>query len=166
MFGRHNRVVVANWVPVATAAIAAVAGFGGAWLTGRLTLGREREARHQQRKAEAYLELLAWMIRLSNEASRAFEAEAESERRLPTPDPAASARMAALVNAYASDKIRTDLYPPWRKAVDEMADSEDPLGRFRAFNRSRSARDATVAQIRHELQTATEPQRGGLPGTS
>lgn len=158
--------MVANWVPVATAGIAAVAGFGGAWLTGRFALAREREARHQQRKAEAYVELLAWMIRLSNEASRAFGAETESKRRLPTPDPAESARMAALVNAYASDQIN-DLYPPWRKAVDEMADSEDPLGRFRAFNRSRSAREATVAQIRHELETATEPQRRGrLPGTS
>jgi len=162
----HNHVVVGDWVPVATAGIAAVAGFGGAWLTGRLTLARERTARQQQRKAEAYLELLARMSLLSDVANRVFKAKAESEGRLPTPDPAEVARISALITAYASDLIRDDLYPTWRKAIDEMANSEEPVERFRAFIRSRNARAKTVARIRNELEIESERRPGWVPGMS
>lgn len=47
-------------MPVAAAAIGAVAGFGGARITSRGTLARERSP-VQLRKAEAYIELLANM---------------------------------------------------------------------------------------------------------
>lgn len=154
-----------DWVPVAAAAIGAVAGFGGAWITSRATLAREREARFQQRKAEAYIELLANM-NLRYEAVRSLipfrprhGEQLVLPPEVPPPDPSATVRVAALLTAYGSQRMRDELYPSWTGALvqlesfadrfrDESLDLE--LGwRYQAD--CRQAEQDVAAQIRKEL---------------
>jgi hypothetical protein len=154
-----------DWVPVAAAAIGAVAGFGGAWITSRATLSREREARYQQRKAEAYIELLANM-NLRYEAVSGlipFRVRHTTQLVLPPqvspPDPSATGRVAALLAAYGSERMREELYPRWTGALGQLESFAD---RFRDESleldvgwdyqaECREAEQDVAAQIRNEL---------------
>ena len=154
-----------DWVPVAAAAIGAVAGFGGAWITSRGTLAREREARYQQRKAEAYIELLANMnLRYEAVHSLIPFRPRHGEQlvlppEVPPPDPSATGRVTALLTAYGSQRMRDELYPGWSSALvqlesfadrfrDESLDLE--LGRGYQADCRRAEQDV-AAQIRKEL---------------
>ena len=154
-----------DWVPVAAAAIGAVAGFGGAWITSRATLTREREARYQQRKAEAYIELLANM-NLRYEAVRSlipFRPRHGEQLVLPPqvlpPDPSATGRVAALLTAYGSKRMRDELYPSWTNALgrlesfaDRFRDEDLDLDLGRRYQADcRQAEQDVAAQIRNEL---------------
>jgi hypothetical protein len=161
--------VSSDWVPVAAAAIGAGAGFGGAWITSRASLAREREARYQQRKAEAYIELLANM-NLRYEAVSClipFRVRHSTQFVLPAqvapPDPSATGRVVALLAAYGSERVRDELYPTWASALrdledfadrlrDESLDIEDLARQYRTA--CRQAEQAAAARIRSELAGA------------
>jgi hypothetical protein len=154
-----------DWVPVATTAIGALAGFGGGWITSRATLAREREARYQQRKAEAYIELLANM-NLRYEAVSSlipFRPRHGEQLVLPPqvspPDPSATGRVAALLAAYGSRRVRDELYPSWTGALRQLESFAD---RFRDESLDldlgwhyqadcRQAEQDVATQIRSEL---------------
>jgi hypothetical protein len=149
--------VVDVWVPFAAAVIGAIATLGGVWLTGRLTHGRERQAR----RAEAYIELTASMaVQFQAVNRRVFPSEDDVEGPFPTPDPAQKARAETMIGTYASETIRNDLYPKWQRCISEMVRiSEDQslseekrkLGRFRAYNASRAAAREIMTQMRREI---------------
>jgi hypothetical protein len=157
--------VSGDWVPVAAAAIGAAAGFGGAAITARATLAREREARYQQRKAEAYVELLANM-NLRYEAVSCqipFRVRHSTQMVLPPqvspPDPSATGRVAALLAAYGSRRVRDELYPSWTGALRQLESFADrfrdetlelELG-WQYQETCRKAEQAVAAQIRSEL---------------
>jgi hypothetical protein len=157
--------VSGDWVPVATAAIGALAGFGGGWITSRGALAREREARYQQRKSEAYIELLASM-NLRYEAVSSlipFRPRHGEQLVLPPqvspPDPSATGRVAALMAAYGSRRVRDELYPSWTGALRQLESFADrfrdetlelELG-WQYQEACRQAEQAVAAQIRSEL---------------
>jgi len=158
--------VSSDWVPVATAAIGALAGFGGGWITSRGALAREREARYQQRKSEAYIELLANM-NLRYEAVSCqipFRPRHGEQLVLPPevspPDPSATGRVVALLAAYGSRRVRDELYPSWTGALrqlesfaDRFRDESGPdleLG-WEYREACRQAEQDIAAQIRSEL---------------
>ena len=160
-----------DWVPVATTAIGALAGFGGGWITSQANLAREREARYQQRKSEAYIELLANMNLRYEAVSCLIPCRVRNSERLvlPTqvspPDESATGRVTALVAAYGSRRIREELYPKWTDALaqlesfaDRFRDESlelDPLsGEYRA--NCRQAEQAVAAQVRDELAPTSE----------
>jgi hypothetical protein len=157
--------VSSDWVPVATTAIGALAGFGGGWITSRATLAREREARSQQRTSEAYIELLANMNLRFEAASSLIPVRLRNSDRLvlppqvSPPDPSATGRVAALLAAYGSRRVRDELYPNWLQAFRQLEDFAD---RFRDESVEleagwehqadcRQAEHAIAAQIRSEL---------------
>ena len=154
-----------DWVPVAAAAIGAAAGFGGAAITARATLARERETRYQQRKAEAYIELLANMNLRSEAVSCQipFRVRHSTQMVLPPqvspPDPSATGRVAALLEAYGSPRMRDELYPSWTSALSQLESFAD---RFRDESLEldlvwqyqaacQQAEQDVAAQIRSEL---------------
>lgn len=157
--------VSGDWVPVATTAVGALAGFGGGWITSRATLAREREARYQQRKSEAYIELLANM-NLRHEAVSSlipFRPRHGEQLVLPPqvspPDASATGRVAALLAAYGSRHLRDELYPSWARALAQLESFAD---RFRDESLElevgwryqegcRQAEEDVAAQIRSEL---------------
>ena len=159
-----------DWVPVATAAIGALAGFGGGWITSRATLAREREARYQQRKSGAYIELLANM-NLRYEAVSSlipFRVRHSTQLVLPPqvtpPDPSATGRVAALLAAYGSRRMRDELYPSWTSALRQLESFADrfrdeslelDLG-WRYQANCRHAEQDIAAQIRSELAPTAE----------
>ena len=159
-----------DWVPVATAAIGALAGFGGGWITSRATLAREREARYQQRESEAYIELLANM-NLRYEAVSSlipFRVRHSTQLVLPPqvtpPDPSATGRVAALLAAYGSRRMRDELYPSWTSALRQLESFADrfrdeslelDLG-WRYQANCRHAEQDIAAQIRSELAPTAE----------
>jgi hypothetical protein len=163
--------VSGDWVPVATTAIGALAGFGGGWITSRAALAREREARYQQRKSEAYIELLANMS-LRYEAVSClipFRVRHSTQLVLPPqvspPDPSATGRVAALLAAYGSRRMRDELYPAWTNALrqlesfaDRFRDESLELDLGRQYREvCRKAEEDVAAQIRGELApTAAE----------
>jgi hypothetical protein len=159
-----------DWVPVAAAAIGALAGFGGAGITARATLAREREARYQQRKAEAYIELLE-NINLRYEAVSSlipFRVRHSDRLVLPPevspPDPSATGRVAALLAAYGSRRMRDELYPSWTDALiqlesfaDRFRDESLDLELGRGYREAcQHAEQAIAAQIRSELAPAAQ----------
>jgi len=155
-----------DWVPVATTAIGALAGFGGGWITSRSTLAREREARYQQRKSEAYIELLA-NISLRYEAVSClipFRVRHSTQLVLPAqvspPEPSATGRVEALLAAYGSPRMRDELYPSWKGALrqlesfaDRLRDEDLELEPLAPQYREacRKAEQEMAAQIRSEL---------------
>lgn len=163
--------VSGDWVPVATTAIGALAGFGGGWITSRGSLAREREGRYQQRKSEAYIELLANMS-LRYEAVSClipFRVRHSTQLVLPDqvspPDPSATGRVAALLAAYGSRRMRDELYPNWTSALgmfesfaDRFRDESLELDLAREYRETcRKAEQEIAAQIRRELSpTARE----------
>jgi hypothetical protein len=166
----QNPCVSADWVPVGAAAIGAIAGFGGAWITSRASLAREREARYQQRKAEAYIELLANMNLRFEAVSSLIPFRVRHSTRLVVPpqvsppDPSAAGRVAALVAAYGSEPLRDELYPRWLSALKQLESFAD---RFRDESLEldlaldyraacRKAEHDVAAQIRSELAPTAE----------
>jgi hypothetical protein len=162
--------VSSDWVPVATAAIGALAGFGGGWITSRGALAREREARYQQRKSEAYIELLANM-NLRYEAVSCqipFRPRHGEHLVLPPqvspPDRSATGRVAALLAGYGSRRVRDELYPSWTSALrqleslaDRCRDESLDLDLQWAYQEAcRQAEQDVAAQIRSELAPTAE----------
>jgi hypothetical protein len=157
--------VSSDWVPVATTAIGALAGFGGGWITSRGTLAREREARYQQRMSEAYIELLANMNLRFEAVSSTIPVRVRHSTQLVLPppvvppDPSAAGRVAALLAAYGSRLMRDELYPTWLTTITRLESFSD---RFRDESLElevgwehqascREAEQAIAAQIRSEL---------------
>lgn len=155
-----------DWVPVATTAIGALAGFGGGWITSRATLAREREARYQQRKSEAYIELLANTSLRYEAANCLIPLRVPHSTRLVLPDqvsppePSATGRVEALLAAYGSPRMRDELYPRWTGALgqlenfadrlrDEDVEVEELAPQYREG--CRAAEQEMAAQIRSEL---------------
>lgn len=157
-----------DWVPVATTAIGALAGFGGGWITSRAALAREREARYQQRKSEAYIELLANTSLRYEAASCLIPSRVPHTTRLVLPDqvsppePSATGRVEALLAAYGSPRMRDELYSSWKGALGQL---ESFARRFREESLEldlaqqyreacRTAEQEMAAQIRSELAPA------------
>jgi hypothetical protein len=166
---RHNRPVAADWVPVATAAIGAAAGLSGAWLTARLAIGRDREARYQERKAEVYVDLLASMGYTNARVSR-LVADDPTRTQLPALETSQAVRVGALLRAYGSKKIRHELYPRFSDALSEfkglaelpeLPEHERKIKALRLRTKIMDAHDAVADQIRRELET--EPQTKSRP---
>jgi hypothetical protein len=160
--------VSSDWVPVATTAIGALAGFGGGWITSRAALAREREARYQQRKSEAYIELLANTSLRYEAASCLIPSRVPHSTQLVLPDqvsppePSATGRVEALLAAYGSPRMRDELYSTWKGALGQL---ESFARRFREESLElelaqqyreacRTAEQEMAAQIRSELAPA------------
>ena len=150
-------------VAVASAAIAGVAAaLGGAWLGARLTRRGAREDRYQHQRADAYIEMLAFMHLRTVAVSRVLFPE-QGLPGLLDPDeiPRTAARVNALLLAYGSKEIKDDLYPKWVACVQKWAESppaDTPADtgdakreRFRGRNRVTVARDAVQDRVQHEL---------------
>jgi hypothetical protein len=141
-------------------------------------LAREREARYQQRKAEAYIELLAYMNApyeavsvlvpgTTKEARDRIQRGIHPELAPPDPpDPSATGRVAALLAAYASERVRDELYPKWESALsmfEGFADrfSRDPPVDWELIGAEyrrgcRQTEQDVAAQIRSELAPTAE----------
>jgi hypothetical protein len=156
----ENRSVATDWTIPLTAAFSAGAGVGAGWLANRQALVREREIREQQRKAEAYVELLTSMDNLYRIAVRPLPGY-ESETALVKPVSTDRARLLALVEAYASDAVR-NLFGEWslrhlaieeltRDHASNLTDDDLKLAIFRFPKACREAYKAVGRQVRREL---------------
>ncbi len=126
-----------EWVaPVCTASVG-VAGIAATFFTARQ--GRQhaedvaakknahdldlvREQRQQQRRAEAYVEILTVAEQVGQWASAVVPMYDYGQKVPELPDLAKQARANALINAYGSSKAIT-FYQAWRKAADEVLQS-------------------------------------------
>jgi hypothetical protein len=146
-----------EWVPHAATATVAVAGIVGTWLTGSRTLAHERrlatEAREQQRRENAYVDLLDVAERVGHWAQMSWPLfDTDPPRPVPAMPPLAEqAHTEALVRAFGSAQVLAGL-KAWREVVRTMlnldhqiqlggnADARREFGELRA--REQAAREA------------------------
>ncbi|CAN5477083.1 hypothetical protein BH10ACT9_BH10ACT9_60800 [soil metagenome] len=143
-----------EWVPHAATATVAVAGIGGTWLTGSRTLAHERrlatEAREQQRRENAYVDLLDVAERVGHWAQMSWPLfDTDPPRPVPEMPPLAEqAHTEALVRAFGSAQVLAGL-KAWREVVRTMLslDHQIQLGENvdarREFSELRTREQAT-----------------------
>jgi hypothetical protein len=113
------------------------------------------EQRQQQRRAEAYVEILAIAEQVGQWAGAVLPMLDEGQKTPDLPDLAQQARVNALISAYGSSKAIV-FYEAWRSAAGEV---QQAVLNFQAAERARSGSDAALEQRRNLDLSLREKER-------